>query len=53
MYFYKTVLTVIEMIRDFAQRYSKLAKEKLADKETDANAKKNCTDEQDLCQGSI
>ena len=33
--FYKAVLTVIEAVRDFAQRYSKLAKE-LADKETDA-----------------
>ena len=36
--FYKAVLTVIEAVRDFAQRYSKLAKE-LADKETDAKRK--------------
>ena len=36
--FYKAVLTVIEAVRDFAQRYSKLAKE-LADKETDAKLK--------------
>ena len=37
---YKAVLTVIEAVRDFAQRYSKLAKE-LADKELMQNAKKN------------
>ena len=50
--FYKAVLTVIEAVRDFAQRYSKLAKE-LADKETDAKRKEELLQmSKNLCQGS-
>ena len=46
--FYKAVLTVIEAVRDFAQRYSKLAKE-LADKETDAKRKEELLQMSKIC----
>ena len=46
--FYKAVLTVIEAVRDFAQRYSKLAKE-LADKETDAKRKEELLQMSEIC----
>ena len=45
--FYKAVLTVIEAVRDFAQRYSKLAKE--ADKETDAKRKEELLQMSKIC----
>ena len=47
-YFIKQSLTVIEAVRDFAQRYSKLAKE-LADKETDAKRKEELLQMSKIC----
>ena len=46
--FYKAVLTVIKAVRDFTQRYSKLAKE-LADKETDAKRKEELLQMSEIC----
>ena len=46
--FYKAVLIVIKAVRDFTQRYSKLAKE-LADKETDAKRKEELLQMSEIC----
>ena len=46
--FYKAVLVVIDAVRNFTQRYSKLAKE-LADKETDAKRKEELLQMSEIC----
>lgn len=46
--FYKAVLVVIDAVRNFTQRYSKLAKE-LADKETDAKRKEELSQMSEIC----
>lgn len=46
--FYKAVLTVLEAVKNFAERYSRLAKEK-ADRETDVNRRQELLEISRIC----